>query len=74
MTRMTPLGEPDLKQKQWFEAGLRNGAKEEQQRLFKLLESLGVMTNSQYGDHWKVLYDKEGAIDITTRQLEGRSK
>lgn len=46
----------------------------ERKRIFELLTSLGVMRDSTIGDHWKVLYAEDGAIDITTRQLEGRHK
>lgn len=74
MIRMTPLGEPDLKQKQWFEAGITIGANEERERIFNLLKALGVLKDSALGDQWKMLHDSEGRIDITTRQLEGREK
>lgn len=53
----------------------QNGARAaERKRIFELLTSLGVMRDSIIGDHWKVLYAEDGAIDITTRQLEGRHK
>jgi hypothetical protein len=52
----------------------KNARRVERERIFKLLTSLGVMKDSPLGDHWMILHDSEGRIDITTRQLEGRSR
>jgi hypothetical protein len=58
---------------QGYDKGKAAGISSEYLRIINLLTSLGVIRDSIIGDHWKVLYAEDGAIDITTRQLKGRN-
>ena len=66
---LVPLGEPDLKQEQWFEAGIAIGRQRQTSDILKKLIALKVIRTSILGDRWWVIYTENGAADITNERL-----